>query len=72
MEAQRLLAAATAWRKARGLLLPGAAIEVPDQGSMSARPQLDPAITESRSSTMTFEQALAHAKEQLADLLEST
>jgi predicted ATPase/class 3 adenylate cyclase len=66
--AQRLLAAAAAWRKARGLPLSGAAVDALD---ICARP-LGQAATWSGSSTMTFEQALAHAREQITDLLERT
>jgi predicted ATPase len=68
--AQRLRAAAAAWREARGLLLP-AAIDH-DLNSMSASQPLDQTLTRSRLSTMTFEEALADAREQLADLLERT
>jgi hypothetical protein len=70
LDAQRLLAAAATWRKERGLLLPGATIEAPHQGGISASPQRDQAATWPKSSTMTFEQALAHARAQLAALLE--
>jgi hypothetical protein len=70
--AQRLLAAAAAWREAHGLLLPCAATYDHDQSSMFASQQLDQAATWSRSSPMTFEEALADAREQLADLLERT
>jgi non-specific serine/threonine protein kinase len=67
----RLVAAADAWRRARGLPCPDADREACDRAIASARARLDAATVEAawlEGATMTLEQAIAHAREQVSDL----